>query len=365
MIVHRILIILVILSLDSAADARSPSPPADGRAIGYGAQARGGVVPCHFSTEASLRACLGRGGADAIADVAFTVKPRAGRLEIAADTTLDGRGLLTVAPSGFGLDIHVSNVIVRNTTFRGPGPTRTLYPAVYPGANCTTPRLPKELFGCAVPIKMRGAAERLWIDHNTFVDCGNACISGWDNGDGTGRPDMITVSNNVFRDSFFALGFGVNERVVALPSPGHITLYGNLFDHIFRRAPRAAGGYQIHVFNNYWVNWGGGTYPGARIAACNGGFGPSVTGRGEILMEANVAERGLCGELVDNQSYNPADGVARGFGRVRAVGNLGLRGATVTGKDRVDFSPSYPYTLLPVGEVKTAVLANAGATQRQ
>jgi pectate lyase len=316
-----------------------------------------------------LRSCLGRGGADAIADVALTVDPGARRLTVAPNTTLDGQGLLTIAPSLRGIDITVFNVIVRNTVFHGPGIGRALNPAVLhmvvptTHSNCTSPTGTNEIFGCAVQIQIRGGAQDIWIDHNTFSSCGDICISVLGENDGAARPDMVTVSNNIFRDSFFAANFGLSAMIVILPPPGHATLYGNLFDHVFRRQP-GAGGYQLHVFNNYWRDYGGATYPGARVVGCNKGFGPEVTGQAEMLLEANVAEAGPCREAVDNQFFRPVVGLARGYGKVRAVGNLGLKGATVTGSDTLDFTPTYPYRPLPVNQVKEAVLAHAGAQRR-
>jgi len=306
--------------------------------------------------------------------MALTVDPGEQRLTIAADTTLDGRGLLTIAPSFFGVDIPASNVVVRNTTFRGPGVGRNLKTEAEGGvlppwapnrhSNCATPTLTSEIFGCAVQIQIRGGAKNVWIDHNTFTRCGDICISAYAANDNSGRPDMITVSNNIFRGSFFAANFGASARGPTPPPPGHATLYGNLFDHVFRRQP-GAGDSDLHVFNNYWRGFGGATYPDAPVAGCNKGFGPEVTAQAEMLLEANVAEAGLCTEAVQNQPFNPRVGMARGYGKVRAVGNLGLKSATITGSDTLDFTPPYPYRLLPVNQVKEAVLLHAGAPQRR
>jgi pectate lyase len=157
----------------------------------------------------------------------------------------------------------------------------------------------------------------------------------------------------------------VSAMIASLPAPGHVTFYGNLFDRVFRRQPGSTSGYELHVFNNYWRDYGGATYPGAVAVGCNMGFGPDVTGQGEMLLEANVAEAGACKEAVSNKPYTPHVGMARGYGKVRAVGNLGLKGATVSGADTLDFAPPYPYTPLPVNEVKASVLAHAGASQRR
>jgi len=332
------------------------------RAVGSGAATTGGAEPCHFSDEAGLRLCLGRGGAYAIADAAFTLDPLDQRIHVAQNTTLDGRGLLTIAPSLFGLEINAANVVIRNTRFVGPGPRRTLHPEQNPHSDCLNPRIPEDVFGCAVAIHIQGDGRNLWIDHNEFSRFDQGAVTIYDTGGRfpVGHPDMITVSNNIFRDSFFAGGTGVYERANPMPPEGHVTFYGNLFDHVYRRAPKVAGLYFVHVFNNYYVSWGGDTYPGEHAYGCNHGFGPMVTAGGELLLENNVAEAGACAELVDNQSYDSAAGVHLGYGKVRAVGNLALDGAEIVGGDALSVAPSYTYTLLPADQVKAAVLANAG-----
>jgi pectate lyase len=341
------------------------------RAIGYGAATTGGSAPCHFADEASLRACLARGGGLAIADRAFSLDPRKHRLAVAANTTLDGEGKLEITPSLYGLDIRASNVIVRNVVFHGTGRRKSILPQ-YPDANCSTPTRPEQVFGCMVAIHVVGSARNIWIDHNTFTGCSDICISVWDNNDGTGHPSAITISNNIFRRSFFGIGVGVAGSAVRLPPPGHLTFYGNLFRDVFRRQPRISSGYQAHVFNNYYTGpQCHGLGPGLGQGL---GFGPSVEASGEILLENNLADEGSCGAHIDNSQFLPApgSGAAKGYGKIDAAGNLGFasdQGNSVrhrlpvmrADRDLLDFTPAYAYRLLPVNEVKAAVLERAGA----
>lgn len=342
-------------------------------AVGYGAATAGGTASCHFADEATLRTCLLRGGALVVADVAVKIDPEKRRFFIAANTTLDGKGLLVITPSWFGLDIEQPNVIVRNVIFHGTGRNASIL-TNFPNARCATPTLAKELFGCMVGIRVGGRAKNIWIDHNSFSDCGNACISIWDSNDGTGHPDEITVSNNIFRNSFFAAGAGTAGTAGTLPAPGHITFYGNLFDHIFRRQPRIVRGYDAHIFNNYYTGpVCRGLGPGLGVGP---GFGPSVEEGGEILLENNVADPQSCASHIDNSDFVPAPGtgVPRGHGKINAVGNLGFVSDSDTGKHRVigvrpdrdvlGFRPTYAYSLLPAHTVKAAVLGNAGVKVR-
>lgn len=346
----------------------------DIRPQGYGMHATGGATQCHFADEASLRNCLGRGGALAIADVAFSVDPGRNRFMVAADTTLDGKGLLTITPSLYGIEIRESNVIIRNVLFHGTGRRASILSQLYPNANCSTPVLAEQVFGCMVGIHLLARAKNIWIDHNTFSDCGDICISVWDNNDGTGHPDAITISNNIFRNSFFAIGVGVAGTAITLPPPGHLTFYGNLFSAIFRRQPRVSDGYQGHVFNNYYT---GPPCHGVGPGLGRGlGFGPSVEANGEILFENNVADPQSCGSHIDNSDFVPlpGTGIPRGHGKIDARRNSGFISDTDSGrnkipgirkdKDQLGFNASYPYHLLAPNFVKTFVLTNAGVDSK-
>ena len=341
-------------------------------AIGFGAAAHGGSVVCHFQDEPSLRSCLQRGGAIAVADVAFEVSLGTNRLLVAANTTLEGRGLLAITSGLYGLEIKATNVVIRNVSFHSAGTRASIRPDIFPSANCRDPTLAEELFGCMVGIHVVGAAKDIWIDHNTFSNCGDICISVWDDDDGTGHPDAITISNNVFRDSFFAIGVGVAATAATLPRAGRLTFYGNLFSSVFRRQPRLLGGYQGHVFNNYYTG-----------PPCNGlgpglgkglGFGPSVEAAGELLLEGNLADVGVCGSHIDNSDFLPAlgNGIARGHGKVKATGNVGFVGdqgnsavyrlfIPRTDNDELSFVPSYPYEVMPTDKLKEHILATVGS----
>ena len=359
--VARLLSAIVLMVLVQASvRAANSIQQTDIRPQGYGMHAAGGTIPCHVSHEAELYGCLKHGGTYTVVDTAISVDPGKGRIYFAPDTTLDGRGLLTITPSIYGLDIGVPNVIVRNVFFRLPGK---------PKISCISFKVPGQTVTCALGIHIWGHAENIWIDHNTF-DCGNKCLNVLDNADGSGDPDAITISDNIFRNSFFGIGITAAGTAVTLPTPHHVTLYGNLFDHIFRRQPRVAEGYQVHVFNNYYsgprcFGQGIGLGPGP-------GFGPSVEADGEMLFENNVADFQSCGSHIDNSDYVPVPGtgVPRGHGKIDARGNIGFVSDTDSGRNKIPgirkdrdalgFKPNYRYRLLEADQVKASVLMNAG-----
>jgi pectate lyase len=367
----RLFAILGLLSIvGSTAAATEDRRFHQTRAVGYGEAATGGTIPCHVRDGTSLRACLGRGGALAIADIAFTFDPGRDRIAVAGNTTLDGRGILAITPPLYGLDIRSANVIIRNIVMHGNGQRKSILPN-YPNANCTTPATPAQVFGCMAGIHIVGGGKNIWIDHNDFSNCGNVCIAIGDNNDGSGHPDRITVSNNIFRNSFFAVNVTVSGFAAKLPPPGYVTFYGNLFYRVFRRQPMIASGYEAHIFNNYYT---GPICRGRGVGLGEGlGFGPLAEAGGEILFQNNVADPGSCGSHIGNAQFQPApgNGVPKGYGKINATGNVGFTSdqgdsnyislhPNRRDRDTLDFKPNYFYTLLPTDRVKASVLANAG-----
>ena len=241
-------------------------------------------------------------------------------------------------------------------------------------------------------IAIRGDSKDIWIDHNEFHDCGGKCITSWANVT-TGAapdaplpaPDRITISANIFRDTYFAILFGVAKDAsrAQIPRFQRVTIYGNLFRDVHRRSPRAASFAWAHVFNNVIIDWGGcyncGSAPGIDFAyaACRGrnyGFGSSAIGGAQLLAENNYYEARPgeedCKIAISVDEYGkPGDNDYRGRGLVRASGNLAVNGAVLSENEPAKvFDPSdrgqpdayYPYSLLAVDDVKAYVMSTAG-----
>jgi pectate lyase len=335
------------------------------QAVGYGRATtggRGGPI-CHVRDEATLRTCVAGANPTVLAvDSLLTVNPGRRPIRVGSNKTIDGGGKLNLTHDWVGFDLGgARNVIIRNVRFRGSG--ADLFPEKH--TNCAHPTRPTDVEGCGVSIQMWGATSNVWIDHDTFDACGNKCITGWGRAQTAGAvavPDLITISNSAFRDSYYAILFGVAAPVPAdqLPTqPGRVTLYGNLFERIMRRTPRAASGYRVHVFNNVIKDFGG----RASCTSLGFGFGPSATDGAQMLLENNVIEAwpepNACKQADNIGAADETRAKGRGPGLIRSSGNLVRNGAMADGDDHV-FTPEYKYSLTPVGQVESDVRNHAG-----
>ncbi len=346
--------------------AACAAPALADQAVGFGRATTGGAGgrPCHVRDEPSLRACVaGTDSAVIVMDQPLTFNPGTRKIEVGSNKTIDGGGKLSIVHDWIAFDLDGSrNLIIRNVRFRGSG--ADVFPQKQ--SNCAHPSRPKDVEGCGVSISMEGATRNVWIDHNTFDACGNKCVTAYGFARTAGpiaSPDLITISYNIFRDSYFAMLFGISNDAAddQMPAqPGRVTLYGNLFERVKERSPRAASGYLAHVFNNVIKDFGG--PDGCKSTSF--GFGPSVIMGGQILLENNVIEAwpspNACKEADDFAARNRTPIVLRrGPGRIRSINNRGRNGATAEGDDTV-FAPDYRYSLIPTDRVEAYVDANAG-----
>lgn len=133
------------------------------------------------------------------------------------------------------------------------------------------PDLDKECLGDVLSIyndaKSKNAnVDRIWINRNTFQDCGDGCID-------ITRPDTqvgrISISNNIFRhtDKTMIIGTPYNAYARQTPDnhgleanvqygsfPYHVSLYGNRFEEANERNPRVSHAL-VHAYNNRHINW--------------------------------------------------------------------------------------------------------------
>jgi pectate lyase len=296
---------------------------------------------------------------------------------VASDKTIDGRkrqpqdGPVVITGPARGLlrITDVRNVIITDLFFekgRSADETRS-------SDSCENAALPKDTIGCGVPIGIDGDVTNVWINHNDFNHCGEKCLTVWtklhpgpDTGKVTGG-DLITISDNVFRNSFFGVLIGASNHLQAgwYPDQMRVTLYGNVFFNIFRRSPRAASLTKVHAFNNVIKYWG------RTNGDCAGAFGPSAVSEGQLVLEDNVLiarpGSGNCRAAVNIEA---APTIGRGMGEVRARSNRSENSAEITesGAGQV-FDPSdrsraetyYPYRPLPAdSRLEATVEADAG-----
>lgn len=305
-------------------------------------------------------------------------------LAIASNKIIDGRkqkpndeAVVIAGPAHFLFLIEdTRNIIVTDLYFRNDQMAAGQSGAL---PRCMNQETPEETRRCGLPIQIRGAVKNVWINHSDFNHCGSKCIIVWTeplrgevpDGRAAGA-DLVTISNNVFRNSFYAVLIGASAKLPEnrLPEQTRVTLYGNVFFNVFRRSPRAASFTKVHAFNNVLKYWG------TRGASCEGKYfswGASSVGEAQLLLENNVMiarpEPDACklGDQVGDK--DPKEGFHRGTGKVRARGNLLENGATITENEPDEvFDPSdrsrgdlaYSYTLRSTAGLEQAVEQTAG-----
>ena len=301
-------------------------------------------------------------------------------LNIPSNTTIQGPATLT--SDGTILQIaDADNIIIRGIRFHSQ---LTDHPACQNIAALGNENLktygPRDSARCGVGVNIIGNSHNIWIDHNTFFNCGDKCIEVWAQSTAgiggealvNGRipsPDLITISNNFFRDSYFGMAIGVNKstRANEMPAAERVTVYRNRFLNVFRRSVRVASLAWVHEFNNLIQDWGG----QASCARRTYGFGPASVGSAQMLLENNILEAWpgaqACKQAVGIADYNGirAGGYDRGMGLVAASGNATMNGALVaTSNPSAVFDPHayYAYTPLPAtSSLYNTIMVGAGA----
>lgn len=132
---------------------------------------------------------------------------------------------------------YVSNVIIRNLTFRD------VYDA---GSNPDADGVTVECF-----------SHHVWVDHNTFIySAPNSTLAGRIDGavDVKRGGDWVTVSWNHFYHYNKTMLLGhVDSNAVQDSGRLHVTYHHNYFENTYQRHPRVRFG-KAHVYNNYFFN---------------------------------------------------------------------------------------------------------------
>lgn len=266
------------------------------------------------TTLAALKACASTSG-PAICIVSGTISG-GDTVRVASDTTIVGANS-AARLNGIGLTIKgsksakVSNVIVRNLSISKVLATN----------------------GDAIGVQF---ADNVWVDH---VDLeGDRAQPDKDLYDGlfdvTHASDFITLSNSVLHNHWKGVLVGHSDSNGA-EDTGHLTVSfaNNVFSDINSRGPSVRFG-TAHVFNTVYEKIGDGI--NTRLGA-------------QVLVESNVftdVKKPLYS--VDNDGFAVANDNNFGGGKNEApAGNVAV---------------PYEYSLLGSGNVKAAVVGNAGAT---
>lgn len=188
-----------------------------------------------------------------VIEVEGTIQPPTGyvKFNVASNKTIIGVGsTATLRQIGFRIggingcldaynanNAYVSNVIVRNLTFRD------VYDA---GSNPDADGITVECF-----------SHHVWVDHNTFIySAPNSSLMGRIDGavDVKRGGDWVTVSWNHFYHYNKTMLLGhVDSNAVQDSGRLHVTYHHNYFENTYQRHPRVRFG-KAHVYNNYFFN---------------------------------------------------------------------------------------------------------------
>jgi pectate lyase len=287
-----------------AADAAKPADGPLDRLLGFGRMTSGAgecgaarTCVCHVETPTSvaLQACVaGDRPALVVFDRPAEINVHERAIRIGSNKTIQGPATLTGDRALMFIDGR-SNLVIRDLTFHSS------LRDIRPGSNCVRAMKGRDTLGCGVMIAIQGNSQNIWIDHNEFYACGGKCITvyafpeeGADSDVRLLAPDKITVSNNIFRDSFYGFLVGVGKATPQqIPRHERVTLYGNLFKAVHMRSPAVVSFAWAHFFNNLVMNWGGcyncgypaGLYPQLRCRV-GGLWSGSAICRTELLRGA-------------------------------------------------------------------------------
>jgi pectate lyase len=241
---------------------------------------------------------------------------------VSSHKTIIGIGEVpTIKAGGFGLGNYpfddsvvalpenaIQNIIIRNLTFDGTD-----------GVTGETDGINVFMF-----------THHVWIDHCTFKNSVDGSV------DIKRGSSFITVSNNLFEEQFQPCMLGHSEGEPALAQDGgnlKVTYHQNWFRRCYTRMPLARFG-EVHVLNNYWS---------------------------EVVDHAiGIGEKAL---IHSENNYLDGGNFLYVYTQDGALQDQGSLGGMSYNESAITWNPQayYTYTPLPTDEVKTYVMANAGA----
>lgn len=236
-----------------------------------------------------------------------------GRVGTTANKTIIGLGTNALLFGNLNIS-GVSNVIVRNLRISCP-------------------------YNDGITIRESGAlpgSHHVWIDHCTFVDCGDGSC------DISVGADYVTVSWCKFiyptqlEHQFSMIADGPKDLG---PLTAHITLHHNWWSSGADQRMAATSDALVHYYNNYFN-------------CTNNSYCSNARDEAELNIENNFYS-----------GVNNPVGISAGTtGKIKTSGNTysGCSGTIHPGTDSV-FTPSYAYTLDATASVPVIVMAGAGA----
>ncbi|HEY8278127.1 MAG TPA: hypothetical protein VIH99_00800 [Bdellovibrionota bacterium] len=331
--------------------------------LGYGAATTGGctdaqclcqVTNTKDSGPGSLRDCV---AGDKSKWVVFKGEGRGeikvkGPILVGSNTTIDGRGPGAVTISSTDQELMFirgsSNVIVSDLKFH----------VDHASTKCSNPQTAIDTKDCGGGIMIFDGSRNVWINQSSFDSCTGKCIAVWAFGNSinsTGKAqggDLISISGNVFRNSYYGVLAGADHNIGDRQKPiDRVTLYLNYFEDITKRSPRVSEFSHLHAFNNVMRNWGANNCNDEKDEA----FAASTASGAQLLLESNWFEArpgaGSCKQAVNLEG-----------GSVRAAGNDMKNGAKVAQNQptRV-FNPTYQDGRKPMTTaLRNKIMKNTG-----
>jgi pectate lyase len=285
-----------------------PPPPApSGGLVGWATQGGGttggGSAAATTVTSSSALSSAVSGSTARVERISRTISC-SGMITVGSNKSILGNSGATL--SGCGLNVsNASNVIIRNINFTGWGDD-------------------------AINVQY---STRVWIDHNSLSNGSDGAI------DIKRSSDFVTVSwNRIFNhDKSMLLGHSDDN---ASEDVGHlrVTYHHNWFDGTNQRHPRVRFGNPVHVYNNYYD--------------AVGSYGVASTEGAGVLVEGNYFEN-------TDDPYHLGEGDS-GPGTLVARNNTFVNSGSGQAGGSVASIP-YGYSLDPSGNVKSIVMAGAGA----
>ncbi len=290
----------------------------DGR-VGFGARASGGANGCQYvvtnlkdSGAGSLREGATEGNRWIVFNVSGTIT-LSSPIQVASDTTIDGRGArIEIRKHGLNM-IEKQNVIVSHVTINGAADD-------------------------GIQIR-RQSTRDIWVNHVTINDVADGYI------DITQGATNVTVSWSRFDPS----PSREREKVMLIGAddPGdrddltNVTLHHNFFNNTEQRNPLIRAGY-VHSYNNYITGW--------NI------YATGVGSAGRLLSERNIYDYGGHHRA---RAFVPW---GSGDASIRSTGDLFLSGASGDESDVEGVSaPPYSYRAATADDsLRSQIMSQAG-----
>ncbi|MFB7249653.1 pectinesterase family protein [Microbacterium sp. NPDC056234] len=239
------------------------------------------------------------------------VEPFGSQIEVASDKTIAGAGRdAEIVGGGLFLD-RVSNVIVRNLTFRD-----SYVPGDWDG------KAPdNDNDGIRID-----TSSHVWIDHNEFTRLGDGLV------DVRKDSTAVTLSWNVFRDHNKTVGVGWTSNVITT-----ITMHHNEFSNTYQRNASIDNVAAGHLYNNWFEG--------------QAHYGTMSRGAAQLVIESSVYENGEDAIVAKDPDS-----------RVESRNNTfsGIRGRKDDTGPTFEPSAHYAYTPDAVADVVSIVDANSG-----